>query len=134
MTEEQLLAQSADDYMNAEQLAFFKDLLTTKTQTIQDRIAGNQVLCKIERQPDDADAASTEADRAKAMRLIEMDTDTLKRIRAALDAIAEGEFGYCADLGEPIGLKRLLIVPESLLSVDAMQARETRARHQRVAA
>jgi DnaK suppressor protein len=134
MTEEQLLAQSADDYMNDDQLAFFNDLLASKTRELKLRIEDNQSLCKIERQSDDGDTASTEEDRAKAMRLIEIDTGVLKRIRAAQDAIENGTFGFCADSGEPIGLKRLLIVPESLLSVDAMQAREDRARHQRVAA
>jgi DnaK suppressor protein len=134
MTEEQLLAQRADDYMNADQLAFFKNLLDSKAQSLRSRIEGNQVLCKIERQSDDGDTASTEEDRAKALRLIEMDVGVLKRIHAAVEAIEDGTFGYCTDSGDPIGLKRLLIIPESMLSVDAMQARENRSRHQRVAA
>ncbi|WP_236490962.1 TraR/DksA family transcriptional regulator [Pseudomonas syringae] len=134
MTEEQLLAQAADDYMNAEQIAFFEELLTAKATSIRERIAGNHTLCMIERQPDVADTASTEEDRAKALRLIDMDNENLKRIRLALEAIADGTYGYCADLGDPIGLKRLFILPESLLSVDAMQARETRSKHQRDAA
>lgn len=133
MTEEQLLAQSADDYMNPGQLAYFQRLLNEKAVSLRARIVENQGLCKIERQSDDADSASTEEDRAKALRLIEMDGLMLKQINLALEAIAEGEYGYCIDTGEPITLKRLLLVPESLLSVDAMQARESRNRHQRAA-
>lgn len=133
MTEEQLLAQSADDYMNAEQLAFFKQLLGTKADSIRERIRANQLLCQIERQADASDAASIEEDRTKALRLIDMDNGILANIKAALDAMSEGQYGYCQDTGEPITLKRLLLIPESLLCVDAMEARESRSRHQRAA-
>lgn len=133
MTEEQLLAQGADEYMNSAQLSFFKQRLIERMQEIRDRIAENQSLCKIERHSDDADNASTEEDRAKALRLIDMDNAALLRSRKALDAITEGEYGFCAETGEKIGLKRLLVVPESLLCVDAMQAREAKGRHQRAA-
>ena len=45
MTEEQLLAQSADDYMNAGQLEFFKQRLLEKATSVRERIAANQSLC-----------------------------------------------------------------------------------------
>lgn len=134
MTEEQLLAQSADEYMNAGQLEFFKRLLLEKASSVRDRIAANKSLCMIERHSDASDTASTEEDRAKALRLIEMDNATISQIGLALSAIAEGgSYGWCEDTGEPITLKRLLLIPESRLSVDAMQARELRSKHQRAA-
>ncbi len=133
LTEEQLLAQSADEYMNADQLAFFKGRLLAKAETIKERIRANQQLCQIERQADASDAASIEEDRAKAMRLIDMDNAILANVRKALEAVAEGEYGFCRAFGTEIGLERLLLVPESLLSVDAMQAQEARSRHQRAA-
>ncbi|KAF0253449.1 TraR/DksA family transcriptional regulator [Pseudomonas putida] len=133
MTEEQLLAQSADDYMNAGQLEFFKQRLLEKATSVRERIAANQSLCMIERHSDASDSASTEEDRAKALRLIDMDNQTLNQISLALTAIADESYGWCADTGEPITLKRLLLIPESLLTVDAMQARESRGKHQRAA-
>lgn len=133
LTEEQLLAQSADEYMNADQLAFFKSRLLAKADTVKERIRANQQLCQIERQADASDAASIEEDRSKAMRLIDLDNVLLGNIKKALEAIAEGDYGFCSDSAEPIGLDRLLLIPESLLSVDAMQAREARSRHQRAA-
>lgn len=133
LTEEQLLAQSADEYMNADQLAFFKGRLLAKAETIKERIRANQQLCQIERQADASDAASIEEDRLKAMRLIDLDNGILANVKKALEAIAEESYGWCIDTGESIGLERLLLIPESLLSVDAMQAREARSRHQRAA-
>ena len=133
MNAEQLLAQGAADYMNEAQIEFFRQMLTSKAAALRERIETNQALCKIERQPDEADSASAEEDRSTATRLIEMDLQTLKHIDAAFKAIDAGEYGYCADTGEPITLQRLLVIPESLLSVEAMQAREARGRHQRAA-
>ncbi|HEC1424357.1 TraR/DksA family transcriptional regulator [Pseudomonas aeruginosa] len=133
MNVEQLLAQSADQYMCEEQLEFFRQKLAEKAAMLRERIEKNQALCKIERQPDEADSASAEEDRSTATRLIEMDLQTLKQIDAAFKAIDAGDYGFCADTGEPITLQRLLLIPESLLSVEAMQAREARGRHQRAA-
>ncbi|HBO2935406.1 TPA: TraR/DksA family transcriptional regulator [Pseudomonas aeruginosa] len=133
MNVEQLLAQSAEEYMSQGQVEFFRQKLTEKAAMLRERIEKNQSLFKIERQPDEADSASIEEDRSKATRLIEMDLQTLKQIDAAFKAIDAGEYGYCAVTGEPITLQRLLVIPESLLSVEAMQASELRSRHQRAA-
>lgn len=134
MNEQQVLAQGADEYMNNEQLHFFKSRLLARAEEIKARIVDNQSLCKIDRQADSADTASIEEDREKALRLIDLDNAALKRIGLALQAIAQGEYGYCAETGAPIGIKRLLTVPESLLSVEAMEVLEARGRHQRAAA
>jgi DnaK suppressor protein len=133
MTAQELLAQNAADYMNEGQVAFFKNLLLEKSETLRERIATNQQMCLIDRQADDADAASIEEDREKATLLIELAIRNLKQVTSALNAIAEGDYGFCHDTGEPITLRRLLLVPESLLCVDAMQARELRDRHKRAA-
>lgn len=133
LTEEELLAQSADEYMNADQLAFFKGRLLAKAESIRERIRANQQLCQIERQADASDAASIEEDRSKAMRLIDLDNNVLANIKKALEAIADESYGFCQETGCEISLERLLLIPESLLSVDAMQAREARSRHQRAA-
>lgn len=133
MTVEELLAQSADEYMNAGQREFFKTLLLEKASNVRSRIAANQSMCVAERHSDASDTASTEEDRAKALRLIEMDGHTLQHISSALNAIQEDTYGWCEDTGEPITLKRLLLIPESRLSVDAMQARELKSKHQRAA-
>jgi DnaK suppressor protein len=42
--------------------------------------------------------------------------------------IESGEYGYCEETGEPIGLKRLLARPTATLSIEAQQRRELRQR------
>lgn len=133
LNESELLAQNEDDYMNDAQVAFFKNLLEQKAVALKDRIRANQNACVIERQPDDADFASTEEQRTMAVNMIERDNKELVRVNRALAQIESGEYGYCVDLGEPIGVKRLLLVPESPYSVEAMRIREAKGLHQRVA-
>lgn len=41
----------------------------------------------------------------------------LQRLKAALSRLAEGEFGYCDDCGEPIAKGRLELDPAALLCV-----------------
>ena len=48
----------------------------------------------------------------------------LNKIQASLRQIDEGDYGFCQDTGEPIGLKRLLARPTATLSVEAQERRE----------
>ncbi|EGH25989.1 RNA polymerase-binding protein DksA, partial [Pseudomonas amygdali pv. mori str. 301020] len=44
------------------------------------------------------------------------------------------DYGFFQETGEAIGIKRLLLVPESLYSVESMRALEAKGMHQRQAA
>ena len=48
----------------------------------------------------------------------------LKKISQALARIDAGDYGYCDETGEPIGLGRLLARPTATLSLEAQQRRE----------
>ena len=48
----------------------------------------------------------------------------VQKLSRDLRSIDEGEYGYCQDTGEPIGLKRLLARPTATLSVEAQERRE----------
>jgi DnaK suppressor protein len=131
ITIDQLLAQSMDDYMNDEQLAFFRSRLVSKAENLRDRLIAHLQYVEIERHPDEADFASDEEERAVAVKMIERDRVTLIQVHHALELIRIGDYGFCKDTGEPIGLQRLLLVPESLYSVESMRIREAKGAHQR---
>jgi DnaK suppressor protein len=59
----------------------------------------------------DEDYASFAHDRFVSVRAINIDSQKLQLINAALDRIDSGEFGYCMDCGEPIAPKRLSVLP-----------------------
>ena len=56
----------------------------------------------------------------------------LDKIDHALDTLARGEYGWCRDTGEPIGLQRLLLRPITTLSIEAKEHQEQREKHTRV--
>jgi DnaK suppressor protein len=47
----------------------------------------------------------------------------LTRVEAALERVADGEYGECPECGEFISLKRLQAVPESVFCMACMRAR-----------
>ncbi|MFP3526556.1 TraR/DksA C4-type zinc finger protein, partial [Pantoea sp. SIMBA_072] len=59
--------------------------------------------------------------------------ELLDKVDEALERIARGEYGWCKDTGEPIGLKRLLLRPTATLSIEAKERQERQERHIREA-
>jgi DnaK suppressor protein len=56
--------------------------------------------------------------------LIQMKTETLQRIEAALTRLEDGEYGYCAECGDDIAQQRLRALPFALRCKDCEEARE----------
>lgn len=134
LTSEQLLAQPEDDYMNESQLAFFRKLLLEQRTDLQSRIdAEFQALREFEPGSDIADSGSAEEQRQWQLRLLEREKKLLDKIDQALDRIADGSYGWCAETGEPIGLRRLLLRPTATLSIEAKEREEEMERHLREA-
>ena len=48
----------------------------------------------------------------------------LKKITSTLVRIEDGDYGYCEETGEEIGLKRLQARPVATLSLEAQERRE----------
>lgn len=79
-------------------------------------------------EPDLADRASTETDRALELRARDRQRKLVAKIDAALRRIEDGTYGYCEETGEPIGVKRLEARPIATLSIEAQERHE---RHER---
>ncbi|MNG96105.1 RNA polymerase-binding transcription factor DksA [compost metagenome] len=134
MTKDKLLAMPADDYMNAEQLAFFTELLQTMKVEIHERIEQSRVTIEsLDTPADPADAASVEEERQWLVNTIDRDQRLLPQLEMALGRIADESFGWCDDSGEPIGLKRLLISPTTKYCIEAQERQEQIDKHQRQA-
>ena len=77
---------------------------------------------------DMADRASSETDRALELRTRDRQRKLINKINAALRRLDEGEYGYCEETGEPIGLRRLDARPIATLSIEAQERHERRER------
>jgi DnaK suppressor protein len=125
ITESQLLKQPAGDYMNAAQLAFFKEVLEEmRNEIIEKADATSEHLREHEIEPDPTDQATIEEEYALELRARDRERKLLKKIMQALGRIADGSYGYCEETGEPIGLPRLLARPTASMSVEAQSRRE----------
>lgn len=132
MTEHDLLAQPAADYMNEAQQRFFRELLLAQRDDLQARIdAEFQALREQETNSDLADIGSAEEQRQWQLRLLEREKKLLDKIDDALELLARGEYGWCRETGEPIGLQRLLLRPTATLCIEAKELEELRERHRR---
>lgn len=79
-------------------------------------------------EPDLADRASTESERALELRTRDRQRKLIGKIDAALRRIDDGTYGYCEETGEPITLRRLDARPIATLSIEAQERHERRER------
>ena len=119
---QQLLAMPDSDYMNSVQRAFFRQLLQDE---LKKEIDGGEAT------GDEADKAAREEDLRLLFRQLDRESRLLPKIDAALARLQNGEYGYCRETGEPIGLARLLLRPTAELSIEAKTAQEMREPHMR---
>lgn len=125
LTEQELLAMSDKDYMNDKQIEFFRNRLTEMEAELRHN-AGQTTenLRESTVVPDPADRATIEEEHALELRTRDRERKLLKKVQAAIKRIDEGEYGYCEETGEPIGVRRLLARPTATLSLEAQERRE----------
>ena len=126
-SEKELLAMPESDYMNDRQLAFFKERLK---QLEQDILANagetTEHLRETQFVPDPADRATIEEEHALELRTRDRERKLLKKVQQSIARIDSGEYGWCEETGEPIGIPRLLARPTATLSLEAQERREMR--------
>ena len=125
LTEEQILKMSDDDYMNEAQLAFFKARLQQlERELLKNADETTEHLRETVLVPDPADRATIEEEHALELRTRDRERKLLKKVQQAIASIDAGEYGWCEETGEPIGIPRLLARPTATLSLEAQQRRE----------
>ncbi|NIE75855.1 RNA polymerase-binding protein DksA [Pantoea sp. Ap-967] len=132
MTEEELLRQAPAAYMNEVQQQFFRSLLLGQRVDLQQRIEQEfRALREQEVHSDPADIGSAEEERQWQLRSLEREKKLLDKIDQALERLARGDYGWCEETGEPIGLRRLLLRPTATLCIEAKERQEQKERHLR---
>lgn len=124
-TEAELLSMSEDDYMNERQQAFFKHLLKEREIQLRNNAESTtEHLRETTIVPDPADRATIEEEHALELRTRDRERKLLKKVQDALRRLEKGEYGWCEETGDPIGIPRLLARPTATLSLEAQQRRE----------
>ena len=117
--------------MSPRQLAYFRQKLLNWREALL-----NEAQATIDQLRDDShhdvgdeiDRASREASQALELRTRDRYRKLVIKIDEALARIDTGDYGYCEETGEPIGLARLEARPIATLSVEAQERRELRER------
>lgn len=125
LTAEEILKMPEDDYMNAQQLEFFRRRLTDLEKEL--RANADQTTVNLRETtvvPDPADRATIEEEHALELRTRDRERKLLKKVQAAIKRIDDGDYGYCEETGDPIGVARLMARPTATLSLEAQQRRE----------
>ena len=126
LSEAEVLAMPDSEYMNEKQLDFFRgklqtlkdDLLSNAGETTEHLREDTSIV------PDPADRATIEEEHALELRTRDRERKLLKKISQSLARIDAGDYGFCDETGEPIGLGRLIARPTATLSLEAQQRRE----------
>ena len=123
-----------DTFMNPVMREYFRlKLLRWQAELLHE---SNETLNSLQvdggmQEPDLADRASAETDRALELRTRDRERKLLSKIEAALQRIEDGTYGYCEETGDPIGVKRLEARPIATLSLEAQERHERMERTQR---
>lgn len=126
LSDAELMAMPDDEYMNDTQMAYFRlklsrlkaDILSSAGATTEHLREDTVVV------PDPADRATIEEEHALELRTRDRERKLLKKIEQSIARIDAGDYGYCDETGEAIGVGRLLARPTASLSLEAQQRRE----------
>jgi DnaK suppressor protein len=117
-----------EPFMNPRMKEYFRrKLLEWRDEILRE---SNQTLQHLQedtvQEPDIADRASTESERALELRTRDRQRKLIAKIDAAMKRIDDNSYGYCEETGEPISIKRLEARPIATLSIEAQERHERR--------
>jgi DnaK suppressor protein len=122
-----------EEFMNPMQLEYFRQKLLRWRAELLDE--SSETLSSLQSEnlaePDLADRATRETDRAIELRTRDRERKLIAKIDDALRRIDEGSYGYCEETNEPISLRRLEARPIATLSLEAQERHERMERTHR---
>ena len=118
--EEPFMSELMREYFRQKLLGWRSELLRESDETLAHLQEGGL------QEPDIADRASAETDRALELRTRDRERKLIAKIDAALGRIEDGSYGYCEETGEPITIRRLEARPIATLSIEAQERHERR--------
>jgi DnaK suppressor protein len=117
-----------EEYMNSKQLAYFRNkLITWRDELIEEsRETISNLQGEVRDVGDEAERATRETENSLELRTRDRYRKLINKINKTLDRLDDGDYGYCEETGEEIGLKRLEARPIATLCLDAQERWEIR--------
>jgi DnaK suppressor protein len=122
------IPRRGEQYMNKEQLEHFRQILNTWKRDLMQEVDRTVLHMKDEAAnfPDPNDRATQESEFSLELRTRDRERKLIRKIEEAIKRIEDGNYGYCVETGEEIGIKRLEARPVATMCVEAQERRERR--------
>jgi len=120
--------KKSEKYMSDRQQEYFRQkLLSWREELVEEsRETINHLQSEVRDVGDEAERATRETENSLELRTRDRYRKLIRKIDKALIRIEEGEYGYCEETGEEIGLDRLEARPIATLCLDAQERWELR--------
>ena len=117
-----------EEYMNSKQLEYFKQKLTVwRDELVEEtRETIDNLQTEVRDVGDEAERATRETENSLELRTRDRYRKLINKINKTLIRLDEGDYGYCEETGEEIGLQRLEARPIATLCLDAQERWEIR--------
>jgi DnaK suppressor protein len=117
-----------EEYMNPMQIEYFRQKLTTWRDDLieESRETISNLQSEVRDVGDEAERATRETENSLELRTRDRYRKLINKINKTLARIDDGEYGYCEETGEEIGLQRLNARPIATLCLDAQERWEIR--------
>ena len=113
-------------YMNPVMIEFFRQrLIDWREDLMKESSETQENLKETELQkPDLADRAAAETDHALELRTRDRERKLINKITSTINKITDGEYGYCTETGDEIGVSRMLARPVASMTLEAQEMHE----------
>jgi len=120
--------KKSEEYMSPEQQEYFRSkLMEWRGELIEEsRETISNLREEVRDVGDEAERATRETENSLELRTRDRYRKLINKIDKALIRLDEGEYGYCDETGEEIGLARLEARPIATLCLDAQERWEMR--------
>jgi DnaK suppressor protein len=122
------LPSNKEEYMNPQQIEYFRQKLTVWRDELveESRETISNLQSEVRDVGDEAERATRETENSLELRTRDRYRKLINKINKTLTRIDDGDYGYCEETGEEIGLKRLEARPIATLCLDAQERWEIR--------
>jgi len=117
-----------EEYMNPMQIEYFRQkLLSWRDELVEEsRETISNLQTEVRDVGDEAERATRETENSLELRTRDRYRKLINKINKTLARIDDGDYGYCEETGEEIGLQRLEARPIATLCLDAQERWELR--------
>lgn len=114
------------EYMSEQMLNYFKDKLQKMDKQLleKEEVISLSLVDAPNREPDHVDQGTNEELLIQDFMFQEYEDQLRHEVESALQRINDGTYGYCEETGNPIGVKRLLVVPYARYCLEIQNLKE----------